>query len=76
MSDSGSTRVLGPKALEMIMRDVLGGMEELALMKGYQPGADIVEIIAIEPAVKGAASSVGEETRVVAFDRHRRRKAG
>ncbi len=75
MSESRTPRVLGPKALEMIMRDVLGGMEELALMKGYQPGADAVEIIAIEPATKSSRPPAHGESRVVAFT-SRRRKAG
>ena len=76
MSDSGSTRVLGPKALEMIMRDVLGGMEELALMKGYQPASDIVEIIAVESGVETGAEGTAKPPRVVDFQRYRRRKAG
>ncbi len=75
MSKSRTPRVVGPKALEMIMRDVLGGMEELALMKGYQPGADVVEIIAIEPAAKSGRPAADGESRVVAFT-SRRRKAG
>lgn len=76
MSDSGSSRVLGPKALEMIMRDVLGGMEELALMKGYQPGADVVEILAIEPATESEVGGNDAGSRIVDFERFRRRKAG
>ncbi len=58
------------------MRDVLGGMEELALMKGYQPGADVVEIIAIEPANKASHPPADGESRVVSFASCRRRKAG
>ena len=43
----------GDKALEMIMRDVIDGMEEIANMAGYspQPGScfEILEIVADEP---------------------------
>lgn len=76
MSNSGSTRVLGPKALEMIMRDVLGGMEELSLMKGYQPASDIVEIIAVEPGDSSDPAGSTKRPRVVDLQRYRRRKAG
>jgi hypothetical protein len=40
---------LGPRALEMVMRDVLGGMEELASMKGYEHMSGVYEIISIDP---------------------------
>jgi len=40
---------LGPKAMEMVMRDVLGGMEELALVKGYESSSNVFEILAISP---------------------------
>ena len=50
MSEQERTRrSVGPKALEMVMRDALDGMEELALLKAFHPGAEVVEIIAIEP---------------------------
>ena len=43
----------GDKALEMIMRDVIDGMEDIANMAGYspQPGScfEILEIVAEEP---------------------------
>lgn len=39
---------LGPKALEMVMRDVLGGMEELAALKGYESLSDVFEVISID----------------------------
>lgn len=43
----------GNKALEMIMRDVIDGMEDIANMAGYspQPGScfEILEIVAEEP---------------------------
>jgi len=41
--------ILGPKALEMVMRDVLGGMEEFAIMKSYEASGEEFKIIAIRP---------------------------
>jgi hypothetical protein len=43
-----SKQVLGPKALEMVMRDVLGGMEDIAIMKSYETDANIFKIEAID----------------------------
>lgn len=40
---------LGPRALEMVMRDVLGGMEELATMKGFESMSEVFEVISIDP---------------------------
>jgi len=40
---------IGAKALEMIMRDVLDGMEELAALKSYQTGGGIMEVISVTP---------------------------
>lgn len=42
-------RVLGPKALEMVMWDVLGGMEEIAIMKSFD-SAHLFEVVSIECA--------------------------
>jgi len=47
--DSNSP-VLGPKAMEMVMRDVLGGMQELAVMKSFESVNNVFEIISITPA--------------------------
>ena len=71
-------RSLGPKALEMVMRDVLDGMEELALLKAFQPGAEVVEIIAIEPATRpeSAPLTAPSVTQVVPLTRLRKRDAG
>lgn len=43
------TLSLGPRALEMVMRDVLGGMEELTLMKNHETSGGIFEVISIDP---------------------------
>jgi hypothetical protein len=42
---------ISDKALEMIIRDVMGGMEELANLKGYEAPLDCMEILSIEPVV-------------------------
>lgn len=35
--------------MEMVMRDVLGGMEELAIMKSMESPSNVFEILAIPP---------------------------
>ena len=45
--------ITGTKALEMIMRDVLDGMEEFSNAEAYNPGQGEFEILGIE---KPAAS--------------------
>lgn len=54
---------LGPKALEMVMRDVLGGMEELAALKGYESLSDVFEVISIEPPYGDEKSNVVPSTK-------------
>ncbi len=49
MSKKTTNGILGPKALEMVMRDVLGGMEEFAIMKSYEATGEEYKIIAIRP---------------------------
>ncbi len=50
MSKKSSTGpVLGPKAMEMVMRDVLGGMQDLAVMKSFESISNVFEIISIIP---------------------------
>jgi hypothetical protein len=46
---------LSNRALEMIMRDVLDGMQELAQESGLRSGATGCRILAIEPQPRGAA---------------------
>ena len=43
-------KVLGNKALELVMRDVLCGMEDLATRLGYDVTPYRVEILSIDPA--------------------------
>lgn len=51
MSDqSVGKKVLGGKALELVMRDVLCGMEDLATRLGYDVTPYRVEILSIDPA--------------------------
>jgi len=50
MSKKNSIRpVLGPKAMEMVMRDVLGGMQDLAVMKSFESISNVFEIVSITP---------------------------
>jgi len=49
LSDANLTH--GGKALEMIMHDVIDGMEELANLAGYDPKpGSLFEVLEIEPA--------------------------
>ena len=41
--------ILGPKALEMVMKDVIGGMEEFAIMKSYELSGEEYKIVSIRP---------------------------
>lgn len=41
---------ISDKALELIIRDVLGGMEELATCEGYSAYLADMEILGVEPA--------------------------
>jgi len=38
---------MGPRALEMVMRDVLGGMEDVALLKCLESHADVFQVVSI-----------------------------
>ena len=82
---------IGAKALEMIMRDVLDGMEELAALKSYQTGGGIMEVISVTPpaevrpgredraedaAKETAAPTEGRGADVVCLHRFRLRRAG
>ena len=51
-------KVLGDKALELVMRDVLCGMEDLATRLGYDVTPYRVEILSVDPApvVTGGAA--------------------
>lgn len=40
---------ISDRALELIIRDVMGGMEELATIEGYSRPPECLEILAIEP---------------------------
>jgi hypothetical protein len=45
---------ISDKALELIIRDVLGGMEELATREGYRACLGEMEILGVEPATPQA----------------------
>lgn len=66
------------KALEMAMRDALDAMEELALLKAFHPGAEVVEIIAIEPPTRPqtATPAAPAISAVIPLTSPRRRDAG
>lgn len=43
-----NSMAMGPRALEMVMRDVLGGMEDIALLKCLESHADVFQVISID----------------------------
>lgn len=47
-----SDSTLGPKAMEMVMRDVLSGMEDLVAMKSFESINNVFEIVSITPVEK------------------------
>jgi len=69
--------VLGPKAMEMVMRDVLGGMEDLAIMKSFEADNNVFEILAITPVKDQKAldfDEPGEDSaKVIPFVREDRK---
>lgn len=75
-------KVLGDKALELVMRDVLCGMEDLATRLGYDVTPYRVEILSVDPApaVTGNAATntpavvLAFPQREVAVARHALRK--
>lgn len=81
-------RVVGPKALEMIMRDVLSGLEDIAIVQGFEFDGLDMNVIGIEPVPRepqcdaewldggpAAASSTDLRRSVVYLRDYRRRGA-
>ncbi len=58
---------ISDKALELIVRDVLDGMEELAIHEGLKSGANGLEIIAVEPADPATDDAPVTSARVLEF---------
>jgi hypothetical protein len=58
-------KVLGNKALELVMRDVLCGMEDLATRLGYDVTPYRVEILSVDPAPVVTGSAAANATAVV-----------
>jgi len=69
--------VLGPKAMEMVMRDVLGGMEDLAIMKSFEADNNVFEILDITPVKDKKALDFDESkdnsAKVIPFTREDRK---
>jgi len=62
---SVGNKVLGGKALELVMRDVLCGMEDLATRLGYDVTPYRVEILSVDPAPPTTGSAAINTTAVV-----------
>lgn len=66
---------LGPRALEMVMRDVLGGMEELTLMKNHETTGGVFQVISIDPSEEEKASQGTSEQLATPPSKNQSRKA-
>ena len=55
--------VAGNQALEMTMRDVLDGMEELSTMVGFATAAGCMEILSVEPPPRAPVVSLYNRRR-------------
>lgn len=58
---------ISDKALELIVRDVLDGMEELAIYQGLLSGADGFEIVAADSADPATEPAPGTSAKVLDF---------
>lgn len=75
MRDDNKKPVLGSKAQEMLMQDILENARELAFMLGYQPSACDFEIIAIEKPADGAAHDTAEHpSNIVCYHTEKQRR--
>lgn len=64
-------KIKGSKALEMIMRDVLDGLEDFATQSGYAPEhSGTFEILSVEPDKKSNAT--GSDIKPRRSRRHKR----
>lgn len=64
-NQSVDKKVLGNKALELVMRDVLCGMEDLATRLGYDVTPYRVEILSVDPAHPRTGTTVPATSGVV-----------
>lgn len=63
-----ASSTLGPKAMEMVMRDVLSGMEDLATMKSFESINNVFEIVSITPVEKADDLNVNNIKNNVSAD--------
>lgn len=57
-----NAKIMGPKAMEMVMRDVLGGMEDLAVMKSFESIHNVFEIVSISPVQNQTSTVISEQS--------------
>jgi len=68
---------MGPRALEMVMRDVLGGMEDIALLKCLESHSDVFQVVSISPnrsnsPAKTPSSTELSTAQLIEFSRYRK----
>ncbi len=66
---------MGPRALEMVMRDVLGGMEDIALLKCLESQSDVFQVVSLDQDEKQdqpRADSAEGKAKLIELDRFRK----
>jgi len=57
-----NSMAMGPRALEMVMRDVLGGMEDVALLKCLESHSDVFQVVSINQESMNAQAQPASST--------------
>ena len=72
-----NSMAMGPRALEMVMRDVLGGMEDIALLKCLESHTDVFQVIPIDQdhtdrQAQPATSTTLTKAQLIELSRYRK----
>ena len=72
-----NSMAMGPRALEMVMRDVLGGMEDIALLKCLESHTDVFQVISIDQnhtdrQAQPATSTTLTKAQLIELSRYRK----
>lgn len=66
---------MGPRALEMVMRDVLGGMQDIALLKCLESHSDVFQVVSInqdQDQPEMATSTTLTDAQLIELSRYRK----
>ena len=72
-----NSMAMGPRALEMVMRDVLGGMEDIALLKCLESHSDVFQVVPIDQnqtdrQAQPATSTTLTKAQLIELSRYRK----